>query len=130
MNEKVDSIIDQIKTLTLLEAADLVAAMEETFGVDTSVSAAPVMMASSMGGAESGESVEEQSAFDITLTDVPVAKKIAILKIVRTLTGLGLKESKEIVDNVPKLVKQGVTKEEAEASKKQLEEAGATVTLK
>lgn len=129
MNEKLDGIIDQLKTLTLLEAAELVTAIEETFGVDTSVSAAPVM-AAAPAAAGGGESAEEQSAFDVTLTDVPADKKIAILKIVRNLTGLGLKESKEIVDNVPKLLKEGATKEEGESIKKELEEAGAAVSIK
>nr|AIM52686.1 50S ribosomal protein L12 [Ochromonas sp. CCMP1393] len=131
MNEKLDGIIDQLKTLTLLEAAELVTAIEETFGVDTSVAASPVMVAAAGGGATGGgETAEEKTAFDITLTDVPADKKIAILKIVRNLTGLGLKESKEIVDNVPKVLKEGATKEEGESIKKELEEAGAAVTIK
>jgi large subunit ribosomal protein L7/L12 len=129
MNEKLDNIIEQLKTLTLLEAAELVTAIEETFGVDTSV-AAPIMVASSGGATEAAEAPEEKTAFDVTLITVPAEKKIAILKIVRNLTGLGLKESKEIVDNVPKLLKEGVTKDESESIKKELEEAGASVTIK
>ena len=100
MNEKLTTIIDQLKTLTLLEAAELVKEIETTFGVDTSVSSAPMVVAVA---AAPEEAAEEKDAFDITLTEVPSDKKIAILKIVRNLTGLGLKESKEIVDNVPTL---------------------------
>lgn len=131
MNDKLDIIIEQLKSLTLLEAAELVKAIEETFGVDTSVVATPMMgNFALMGGAAPVEAEEEKTAFDILLTEVPADKKIAILKIVRNVTGLGLKESKEMVDNVPKLVKEGVTKEESESIKKELEAAGAKVTIK
>lgn len=127
MNEKLTTIIEQLKSLTLLEAAELVKEIETTFGVDTSVStAAPVAM---MAAAPT-EAAEEKTAFDIMITDVPADKKIAVLKIVRNVTGLGLKESKEIVDNVPKLVKEGATKEESETIKKDLEAAGAKVDIK
>jgi large subunit ribosomal protein L7/L12 len=129
MNEKLTTIIDQLKTLTLLEAAELVKEIEITFGVDTSISSAPVMMTASGDGA-AAEAVEEQTAFNVTLTEVPADKKIAILKIVRNLTGLGLKESKEIVDNVPKVLKEGVSKADSETMKKDLEAAGAKVTIK
>jgi large subunit ribosomal protein L7/L12 len=127
MNAKLDTIIEQLKSLTLLEAAELVTAIEETFGVDTSISAAPVM---AMAAPVAGEAEEEKTAFDITLVSLPADKKIAVLKIVRNITGLGLKESKEIVDNVPKLFKEGATKEEGESIKKELEAAGAVVTIK
>jgi large subunit ribosomal protein L7/L12 len=127
MNEKLTTIIDQLKTLTLLEAAELVKEIETTFGVDTSVSSAPVVVAVA---AAPEEAAEEKDAFDITLTEVPSDKKIAILKIVRNLTGLGLKESKEIVDNVPKVLKEGATKAEVEDMKKELEGAGAKVSVK
>jgi large subunit ribosomal protein L7/L12 len=127
MNEKLTTIIDQLKTLTLLEAAELVKEIETTFGVDTSVSSAPMVVAVA---AAPEEAAEEKDAFDITLTEVPSDKKIAILKIVRNLTGLGLKESKEIVDNVPKVLKEGVTKAEVESMKKELEDAGAKVSVK
>ena len=128
MNEKLTTIIEQLKTLTLLEASELVKAIESTFGVDTSVSSAPIMVAAT-GGAGAAEPVEEKTAFNVTLTEVPADKKIAILKIVRNLTGLGLKESKEIVDNVPKLLKEGAAKAESESMKKELEDAGAKVTI-
>lgn len=127
MNAKLDNIIDQLKSLTLLEAADLVSAIEKTFGVDTSVAThavAPTIVT------VAAPVEEEKTTFDIVLTEVPADKKIAILKIVRNVTGLGLKESKDIVDNVPKLVKEGVAKEEGESIKKELEAAGAKITLK
>ena len=130
MNEKLTSIIEQLKTLTLLEASELVKEIEKTFGVDTSVSAAPTMVMAGGPTAAPVEAAEEKVAFDIVLTEVPADKKIAILKIVRNVTGLGLKESKDIVDNVPKTVKEGATKEESETIKKELETAGAKVTIK
>jgi large subunit ribosomal protein L7/L12 len=129
MNEKLDSILDQLKSLTLLEAAELVKAIEETFGVDTSVTVSTGVSAVPIAAAPA-EAVEEKTAFEILLTEVPADKKIAILKIVRNVTGLGLKESKEIVDNVPKVLKEGVTKDEGESIKKELEAAGAKVTIK
>ena len=130
MNEKLDNIISQLKTLTLLEAADLVKEIEKTFGVDTSVSIGSNTGAAPVLASAPAEIVEEKTAFDIILTEVPADKKISILKIVRNLTGLGLKESKEVVDNVPKLVKEGVTKEESENIKKEFEAAGAKITIK
>ena len=130
MNEKLTSIIEQLKTLTLLEAAELVKEIEKTFGVDTSVQTAAVAVGGPVGTAAPVEAVEEKVAFDIILTEVPADKKIAILKIVLNLTGLGLKESKDIVDNVPKVLKEGITKDESESIKKELETAGAKVRIK
>ena len=129
MSEKLTNIIEQLKTLTLLEASELVTEIENVFGVDTSVSvtAAPVMAAS--GGDNDGGAAEKDE-FDVTLTSVPADKKIAILKIVRNLTGLGLKEAKEVVDNVPKVLKEAATKEESETIKKELEASGAGVDVK
>jgi large subunit ribosomal protein L7/L12 len=129
MSEKLTNIIEQLKTLTLLEAADLVKEIEKTFGVDTSIQASSGV-ATLLPASAVVEAVEEKVAFDILLTEVPADKKIAILKIVRNVTGLGLKESKDIVDNVPKLLKEGITKEESETIKKELETAGAKVTIK
>jgi large subunit ribosomal protein L7/L12 len=129
MSEKLSNILDQLKSLTLLEAAELVKEIETTFGVDTSVAAGPAP-SGMMTAVAPAEAAEEKTAFDVTLTEVPADKKIAVLKIVRNLTGLGLKESKDIVDNVPKLVKEGPTKEESETIKKELEAAGAKVTIK
>ena len=129
MNEKLNSIIDQLKTLTLLEAAELVKEIEQTFGVDTSAAVAtPVGVIAP--AAVVAEAVEEKTSFDVILSEVPADKKIAILKVIRNVTGLGLKESKEIVDNVPKLVKEGVNKDESENIKKELETAGAKVQIK
>lgn len=131
MSEKLETIINQLKSLTLLEAADLVKEIEKTFGIDTSVSmSAGPMMAAAPVTAAAAEVPEEKASFEITLSEVPADKKIAVLKIVRTLTGLGLKESKDIVDNVPKVVKEGVTKEESAKIKKELEDAGAKVIIK
>jgi large subunit ribosomal protein L7/L12 len=125
MSEKLTNIIEQLKTLTLLEASELVTEIENVFGVDTSVSVAAAAAAPVVEAA-----VEEKDEFDVTLTTVPADKKIAILKIVRNLTGLGLKEAKEVVDNVPKVVKEGATKDESQNIKKELEAAGATVEIK
>jgi large subunit ribosomal protein L7/L12 len=130
MNEKLTSIIEQLKTLTLLEAAELVKEIENVFGVDTSVSVSNVGNFAAQPVAAVVEAVEEKTAFDVILADVPADKKIAILKVVRTVTGLGLKESKDIVDNVPKLLKEGVTKEESETIKKEIEASGGKVTIK
>jgi large subunit ribosomal protein L7/L12 len=132
MNEKLNRIIEELKSLTLLEASELVKEIETVFGVDTSVSQGPIFSGVSIaqGSGSAPEPVEEKTAFDILLTDVPADKKIAILKIVRNVTGLGLKESKDIVDNVPKLLKEGATKEESEKIQKELEAAGGKVTIK
>ena len=127
MNIKIANILDQLKTLTLLEAAELVGAIEETFGVDTSISVAPVATAAPTIAVAP---VEEKTAFDVILTEVPADKKISILKIIRNVTGLGLKESKDIVDNVPKVVKEGTTKDDAESIKKDLEAAGGKALIK
>ena len=129
MSEKLTAIIEQLKSLTLLEASELVTEIEKVFGVDTSVSVASVAMAPAAAAAPA-EAAEEKTAFDITLTEVTADKKIAVLKIVRNVTGLGLKESKDIVDNVPKLLKEGATKDESESIKKEIEAAGGKVTIK
>jgi large subunit ribosomal protein L7/L12 len=136
MSAKTDEILEQLKSLSLLEASELVKQIEEAFGVDASASAGGgmMMMAPGMmgggGGAVAAEPEEEKTEFDVVLEDVPADKKIAILKVVRGLTGLGLKEAKELVEAAPKAVKEGVTKDDAEAAKKELEEAGAKVTVK
>ena len=128
---KIDEIMEQLQTLTLLEAAELVEKIEETFGVDASAGGGMVMMPGAAGGGgEATEAAEEKTEFDLFLADVPADKKIAILKLVRNFTGLGLKESKEIVDSVPKLIKEGVSKAEAEGLQKEIEEAGGKVTIK
>ena len=116
-------IIDAIKELTVLELNDLVKACEEEFGVSA---AAGVVVA---GPAAAAEEAEEKTEFDVELTSFG-EKKMEVIKVVRAITGLGLKESKEMVEGAPKMVKEGASKEEAEDIKKKLEEAGATVTLK
>lgn len=135
MSAKTDEILDQLKSLTLLEASELVKQIEEAFGVDASASVGGGMMM--MAGAAPGaapaaaaEPVEEQTEFDVMLEEVPADKKIAILKVVRTLTGLGLKEAKDLVEAAPKAVKEAIAKDAAEDAKKQLEEAGAKVSVK
>ena len=127
MSEKIDQIVEDLKTLTLLEASELVTKIEETFGVDASASAGGTMV---MAATAEVEEVEEKTEFTIMLDEVPADKKIAILKIVRSLTGLGLKEAKELVDGAPKALKEGIAKDEADALKAQLEEAGAEVEVK
>ena len=123
----VEAILESIEKLTLLEAAELVKAMEEKFGVSA---AAPVAVAAAPAAAGAAPAEEEASEVNVILASVPADKKIAVLKEVRTITGLGLKEAKDLVDAAPKPVKEGVKKEEAESIKKQLEAAGATVEIK
>jgi large subunit ribosomal protein L7/L12 len=125
-NAKLQGILDQIKELTLLEAAELVKMMEDAFGV-TAASAAPVMMAGAAGPAAAAE--PEKEDFDVILSAFDAAKKIGIIKVVREITQLGLKEAKDLVEAAPKPVKEGVPKAEAEELKKKLTEAGATVEL-
>jgi large subunit ribosomal protein L7/L12 len=127
MSSKVDTILEEIKGLTLLEAADLVKKMEETFGV-SAAAAAPVMVA---GGAPAAGAApaEEKTEFSVVLSDVG-ANKINVIKVVREVTNLGLKEAKDLVDGAPKPIKEGVTKEEAEAIKKKFEAVGAKVEIK
>jgi large subunit ribosomal protein L7/L12 len=129
MSEKLDSIIEQLKTLTLLEAAELVTEIENVFGVDTSVSVGAVAVAAPVSGGDAG-GADEQTEFDVVLSEVAGDKKIAVLKVVRNITGLGLKESKEIVDNTPKVLKEGASKEECETIKKDIEAAGGKIELK
>jgi large subunit ribosomal protein L7/L12 len=126
MSEKIDQIVEDLKTLTLLEASELVTKIEETFGVDASASSGGTMV---MAAAAEVEEVEEKTEFTIMLDEVPADKKIAILKIVRSLTGLGLKEAKELVESAPKQVQEGVAKEAAEEAKKQIEAAGGKASL-
>jgi large subunit ribosomal protein L7/L12 len=119
-------VIDFIANMTVLELSEMVKELEDKFGVSA---AAPVAMMAAGPAAEGGAAAEEKSEFDVVLTAAG-DKKIAVIKEVRAITGLGLKEAKELVDNSPKAVKEGVAKEEAEALKTQLEEAGAQVELK
>ncbi|AFZ29403.1 MULTISPECIES: 50S ribosomal protein L7/L12 [Chroococcaceae] len=132
MSAATDQILEQLKSLTLLEAAELVKQIEEAFGVSAAAPAGGMMMMAAPGAAAAApaEEVEEQTEFDVILDEVPADKKIAVLKVVRTLTGLGLKEAKDLVESTPKPVKEAIAKDAAEDAKKQLEEAGAKVTVK
>mmetsp|Transcript_35970 Transcript_35970/g.99109 ORF Transcript_35970/g.99109 Transcript_35970/m.99109 type:complete len:199 (-) Transcript_35970:185-781(-) len=125
---KTDAIVEELKTLTLLEASELVKAIEETFGVDASASAGAVMMAAPAGGGEEEEKAPEKTEFDVTLKEVPKDKKIAILKVIRSLLGVGLKEAKGMVDN-PGKVLEGKPKDICDDAKTQLEAAGAVVEV-
>nr|YP_009029025.1 ribosomal protein L12 [Cylindrotheca closterium]AGH28564.1 ribosomal protein L12 [Cylindrotheca closterium] len=127
MSEKINQIIEDLKILTLLEASELVSAIEETFGVDASVAAGGAVVMATTGPAEE---TEEKTEFDISLDEVPADKKIAVLKVVRGITGLGLKEAKELVESAPKVIQEAIAKEMAEDAKKQIEEAGGKVSLK
>ncbi len=123
--EKIQQILDLIDTLTILELSDLVKALEEKYGV----SAAPVAVAAAPGAA-AAPAAEEKTEFDVELTSYDEAKKLKVIKEVKDIAGLSLGEAKELVTSAPKMVKTGVSKEEAEALKKQLEEVGATITIK
>ena len=126
MSTVTDEILEKLKTLSLLEASELVSQIEETFGVSAAASAGVAMAAP----AAAAEAEEEKTEFDVILEEVPKDKKIAILKVVRTITGLGLKEAKEMVESTPKAIKEAVPKEDAEETQKKLEEAGAKVAVK
>jgi large subunit ribosomal protein L7/L12 len=128
MSATTDTILEQLKGLTLLEASELVKQIEEAFGVSAAPAVGMAMMAAP--GAAVAEAVEEKTEFDAILDSVPADKKIAILKIVRELTGLGLKEAKDLVEAAPKAVFEAVTKDKAEDAKKRIEEAGGKVTVK
>ena len=127
MADKVATIVDKIKELSLVEASELKTALEEEFGVSA---AAPVMVAgaAAAGGGEAA-AIEEKTEFDVVLTGIG-DKKINVIKVVRAHTGLGLKEAKELVDKAPNTVKEGIGKDEAEKLKKEFEDAGATAELK
>ena len=127
MSDKINQIVEELKTLTLLEASELVTAIEETFGVDASASVGGGIMMTAAPAVV--EEVEEKTQFNVMLDEVPADKKIAVLKVVRTLTGLGLKEAKELVESTPKVVQEALGKDAAEDAKKQLEEAGGKVSL-
>ena len=127
MSEAIDKIVEEIKGLTLLEAADLVKKLEETLGV-SAAAAAPVMLAGA-AGAGAAAPAEEKTEFNVVLTAIG-SNKINVIKAVREVTSLGLKEAKDLVDGAPKPIKEGVSKEEAESIKAKFTEAGATVEVK
>lgn len=131
MSTTTNEILEKLKTLTLLEAAELVAQIEETFGVDASAPVGGGVVIAAAGGAAGGAAAtEEKTTFDVILESVAEDKRVAVLKVIRSLTNLGLKEAKDFTSSLPKAVKQGVSKEEAEAAKKELEESGGKVTIK
>lgn len=124
-SEKITAIVEEIKSLTILELADLVKEVEETFGV----SAAAMTAAPAAGGAAAPAAAEEKTEFDVVLASFG-SSKLGVIKVVREITGLGLKESKELVEGAPKTIKEGCSKDDAENIKKQLTDAGATVEIK
>ena len=129
MSATTDKILESLKTLSLLEASELVKQIEEAFGVSAAASAGVVMAAPAAGGG-GGEAAEEKTEFDAILDGFDAAAKIKVLKAVREATGLGLGEAKALVEGAPCAVKEGVSKADAEAMKKAIEEAGGKVTLK
>ncbi len=133
MSAATDEILEKLKSLTLLEASELVTQIEEAFGVSASAPAGGMMMmapGAAAPGAAAAEPEEEKTEFDVILEEVPGDKKIAILKVVRGITGLGLKEAKDLVESAPKPIKEATAKDDAEEIKKKLEEAGAKVSVK
>ena len=130
MSERVEKLVEEIKGLTLLEAADLVKRLEETLGVSAAAAAPAVLAGAAVGAAPAGAApAEEQTEFTVVLSAVG-ANKINVIKAVREVTSLGLKEAKDLVDGAPKPIKEGVSKEEAETIRKKFTEAGATVEVK
>jgi large subunit ribosomal protein L7/L12 len=128
MSEKVDKIVEEVKGLTLLEASELVKKLEEVLGV-SAAAAAPVVVAGAAGAGAAAAPAEEKTEFNVVLTAVG-SNKINVIKAVREVTSLGLKEAKDLVDGAPKPIKEGVSKDEAENIKKKFTEAGATVEVK
>ena len=133
MSAKTDEILESLKSLSLLEASELVKQIEEAFGVSAAASAGVVMAApgaAAGGGGGGGEAAEEKTEFDVILESFDAAAKIKVLKAVRNATGLGLGDAKALVEAAPKPIKEGISKDEAEALKKEIEEVGGKVTLK
>lgn len=130
MTSKIDKIIEDLKNITLLEASELISKIEETFGVEANINTAVINTAANAGNSKVEEPIkEEKTEFDVILKEVPTAKRINVIKVVRTLTSLGLKEAKDLIESVPKPIIESVSKEKAEESKKLLEEAGAIVVI-
>ncbi len=122
-----EQILEAISNMTIMEVVDLVKMMEDKFGV---TAAAPVAVAAAAGGGAAAPAAEEQTEFTVTLKAYPAEKKVGVIKVIREITGLGLKEAKDLVDGAPKAIKEGVTKDEAAAIKKKFEDAGAKVEVK
>ena len=129
MSQNTTEIIEKLKSLTLLEAAELVSQIEETFGVDASAAVAAGAVMAMPGAAAAEEAVEEKSTFEVIIEDVPDAKRVAVLKVIRSLTSLGLREAKELTSGLPKTFNDSASKEAAEEAKTKLEEAGAKVKI-
>jgi len=129
MSTTTTDIIEKLKSITLLEAAELVSQIEETFGVDASAPTGGFASGPAADTANVAETAEEKTTFDVVLEDIASDKRVAVLKVIRTLTSLGLKEAKEFTTLLPKAVKEGISKEEAETAKQQLEEAGGKVKI-
>ncbi|QBE70256.1 50S ribosomal protein L7/L12 [Synechococcus sp. WH 8101] len=130
MSAKTDEILESLKSLSLLEASELVKQIEEAFGVSAAASAGVVMAAPGAAAGGGAEAAEEKTEFDVVLESFEASAKIKVLKAVREATGLGLGDAKAMVEAAPKAIKEGVSKDEAEALKKAIEEAGGKVTLK
>ena len=122
-----DEILDAISNMTLIQVTELISAMEQKFGV---TAAAPVAAVAAAGAAAPAAAAEEQTEFAVTLKEYPADKKVTVIKVIREITGLGLKEAKDLVEGVPALVKEGVSKADSESIKKKLEDAGAKVEVK
>jgi large subunit ribosomal protein L7/L12 len=129
MSTTTNEIIEKLKSITLLEAAELVSQIEETFGVDASAPVGGGFIAAPGAGAAAAEAVEEKTTFDVIIEDVASDKRVPVLKVVRNLTSLDLKEAKEAITSLPKMIEQGISKEDAESAKQQLEDAGAKVKI-
>jgi large subunit ribosomal protein L7/L12 len=132
MSKKIEEIIEKLKDITLLEASELIKKIEEIFGVDTNISS---NFSSNVGINQSNiktedQTIEEQTEFDVIIKEVPTAKRITVIKVVRSLTSLGLKEAKDLVESLPKLIVEAISKEKAEEAKKLLEDAGAIAIIK
>ena len=126
----VNEILEKLKTLTLLEASELVSKIEETFGVDASAPAGgAVMMAPMAGAAEAAPKAEEKTLFDVVLEEIPSDKKVAVYKVVRSIANIAVNQVKEFTATLPKALKESISKEDADAAKQQLEEAGAKVKI-
>lgn len=131
MSTKIDEIVEKLKTITLLEASELIKKIEETFGVDASITASlPSTIMAPSSAKTDEQAVEEKTEFDVIIQDVPTAKRITVIKVVRSLTSLGLKEAKDLIESVPKAILEAVSKDKADEAKKVLEEAGATIVIK
>jgi large subunit ribosomal protein L7/L12 len=129
MSTTTDEILEKLKTISLFEAKELVSQIEETFGVDATTPTGGFGVAVAEGGSQGAEAVEEKTTFDVILESVASDKRVAVLKVIRNLTSLGLKEAKEFTTSLPKAVKESISKEEAETAKQQLEEAGGQVKI-